>query len=75
MYSVCGSEIRMIASDSRFFMRLQFSCQPGLWAHMKARLEVEEFPSNFTQVLVSRSQLLSIELPQIMQPNIPRLSD
>lgn len=56
-------------------MRLQFSCQPGLWAHMKARLEVEEFPSNFTQVLVSRSQLLSIELPRIMQPHIPRLSD
>lgn len=75
VHSVCGSEIRMMTSDSRFLMKLQLSCQLGLQANMKARLEVEQFPSNFTQVLVSRAPLLTIQLPQIMQSNIPRLRD
>lgn len=38
------------ASGGRSLMRLQSSCQPGLWSHLKARLGEDMLPSSLMWV-------------------------
>ena len=59
---------------SRFLMTGQLSCQPELWAHVKAHLEGEGFASSFAHVVIERSRPLTTGLPHNMEARPPKVT-